>query len=96
MASPSKTALVFVLVITIFYIPSLEGRKVLSLEKIKVPTLEDNLVLSALAKGTTTPPCGKFDNKLATNGRLITKDISQDDEGDLDSSVPSPGIGNYP
>ncbi|KAJ0101838.1 hypothetical protein Patl1_04887 [Pistacia atlantica] len=95
MASLGKTALIFALVITIFYIPSLGARRVLSLEKIKVPTLEDNLVSIAFDKGTKTPPGGNFDYKLATDERLIKMDISQDKEI-LDSSVPSPGIGHKP
>lgn len=87
MASFSKTALIFVLVIFIFYIHSLEGRKVLSLEKTKAATLGDNSVLKAF---------GKFDYKLAKKERLTAADISQDGLVVDSASVPSPGQGHRP
>ncbi|KAJ0102261.1 hypothetical protein Patl1_04878 [Pistacia atlantica] len=96
MASLSKTALVYVLVITIFYVPSFEGRKILSVEKMKaVPSLEENLVLSGFNKeATSTLSSGKqFDYKLGTNEKLSGMNIAKDFPV-LKSSVPSPGIGN--
>lgn len=78
MASFSKTALIFALVIALFfYVPSLEGRKILSMKKMKsTVSLEE-----------------PFHCKLATNKKLSGLNIAKD-VAVLQYSVPSPGTGN--
>ncbi|XP_031266121.1 precursor of CEP14-like [Pistacia vera] len=92
MASLSKTLLTFLLV-AILYTSSLESRKVLSIEKMDVPSdLVDSLVPSALQKGSATfSPSGES-YKVAINEGLINRHIARDDR--ILKSVPSPGIGN--
>ncbi|KAA8526749.1 hypothetical protein F0562_009022 [Nyssa sinensis] len=66
MARLSMLSLIFVLVLICYASPSLEARKLLSMEKRKVPSLVDNLVLSALPEVTTPPssPSAKEARKL--------------------------------
>lgn len=92
MASLSKIALTFLLV-AIFYTSSLEGRKVLSMDKMNVPLdVVENSVPPGLQKGSAMfSPSGES-YKVAINEGLITLHIARDDR--ILKSVPSPGIGN--
>ncbi|KAL7186187.1 hypothetical protein ACSBR2_028023 [Camellia fascicularis] len=90
MARFNMLALVLI-VILIFGAPSLEARKLLSVEEKKVPSqLEDNLVPSALPKGSTAPPSspsGKGHAMLPFPRSLTGVDQFLE-------SVPSPGVGH--
>lgn len=94
MASLRKIALTFLLVV-VFYTSSLEGRKVLNMEKINVPLdVEENSASPGLQKGSATAtfsPSGES-YKAAINKGLITIHIARDDR--ILKSVPSPGTGN--
>lgn len=83
MVSLSKIALIFVLVTVIFSVPSCAGRKILSMEAMKVPLLKDK----------TTPLSfgGRFGYKMVN-----TMDIAEaaGDHRILQQSNPSPSIGN--
>ncbi|KAM7492515.1 hypothetical protein LguiA_035436 [Lonicera macranthoides] len=79
------SALVFLFVL-ICYVPSLEARKVLSIEKGKV----SSLVPSSHLKGTTIPT-GKA-HAMAINERLFTLHLAKMDR--ILQSVPSPGAGH--
>ncbi|TXG66709.1 hypothetical protein EZV62_007984 [Acer yangbiense] len=97
MALLCKIALIFVLV-TVFYIPSLEGRKVLNMENTKddhplVP--EHNLVPSHVLQNgpTPTPPPSSKSVQMAQNGqKMVTLHNAAIDR--FLESVPSPGIGH--
>ncbi|TXG66707.1 hypothetical protein EZV62_007982 [Acer yangbiense] len=97
MAYLSKTALIFVLV-TIFYIASLEGRKVLNMENTKGGRpLVSNLVASHVLQNGPTPtipsPIAKS-VQMAQNGRISVTLHNAAIYRYLGASVPSPGIGN--
>ncbi|KAK1581827.1 hypothetical protein Q3G72_009408 [Acer saccharum] len=100
MAYLSKTALIFFLV-TIFYIASLEGRKVLNMENTKggrplVPE-HSNLVASHVLQNGPTPTIPSPNAKsvqMAQNGRISVTLHNAAIYRYLGASVPSPGIGN--
>ncbi|KAK3198620.1 hypothetical protein Dsin_022035 [Dipteronia sinensis] len=96
MALFCKIALIFVLV-TVFHIPSLEGRKVLNMENKKDRPLvpEHNLVPSHVLQNGPTPTPSPSSKSVpnAQNGRiLVTLHNAAIDR--LLESVPSPGIGH--
>ncbi|KAL5736580.1 hypothetical protein ACOSP7_031047 [Xanthoceras sorbifolium] len=88
MAYYSKIALIFVLV-TIFYVPCLEGRKVLNMAIMKGSLMVHNLVPSILHNiPTSTPSLSAHSNR-----KLVTMHNVAIDR--FLYSVPSPGIGNF-
>ncbi|CAK9134149.1 unnamed protein product [Ilex paraguariensis] len=68
------------------YAPSLEARKLLSIQTEEVPTLDGNRVLSPLPKGTT--PLSSLSGKV----HAVASDERQMDR--VLQSVPSPGVGH--
>ncbi|KAL5736576.1 hypothetical protein ACOSP7_031043 [Xanthoceras sorbifolium] len=78
MAYYSKIAIIFVLV-TIFYVPCLQGRKVLNMTKMKGPLVLHNLVPSILHDIPT--PTAAPSRVTLHNARIMF-------------SAPSPGMGN--
>ncbi|KAK2638723.1 hypothetical protein Ddye_026518 [Dipteronia dyeriana] len=98
MALLCKIALIFVLV-PVFYIPSLEGRKVLNMENTKdrpnvpVHNLVPSHVLQNGPTPTPTPSPSSKSVQMAQNGRiLVTLHNAAIDR--FMESVPSPGIGH--
>ncbi|KAK3198617.1 hypothetical protein Dsin_022032 [Dipteronia sinensis] len=96
MALLCKIAIIFVLV-TVFYIPSLEGRKVLNMENMKDRHLvpEHNLVPSHVLQNgpTPTPSPSSKSVQMAQHGRLLVTLHNAAIDRFLES-VPSPGIGH--
>ncbi|KAI8010625.1 Precursor of CEP14 [Camellia lanceoleosa] len=94
MAFLSKLSLVFFLLICCACAPSLEARKLLTMENKKVPSLEDSLLLSALPTGTIPPPSspGGKGHSMVINGRVFVLPLPHLDR--VLQSVPSPGVGH--
>ncbi|KAF8413711.1 hypothetical protein HHK36_001703 [Tetracentron sinense] len=78
----------------ICFVPTLEARKLLSMEtKKKALSLEDSLFLSALPKGTIPPSSpSKKGHAMIINEKLFALPLASIDR--ILRSVPSPGIGH--
>ncbi|KAL5804783.1 hypothetical protein ACOSQ3_031583 [Xanthoceras sorbifolium] len=88
MAYYSKIAIILILV-TIFYVPCLQGRKVLNVTKMKGPLGLHNLVPSIL-HNIPTPTATPKSFQMAQSGqRLVTLHNAR-----IMFSAPSPGEGN--
>ncbi|KAF8409100.1 hypothetical protein HHK36_005173 [Tetracentron sinense] len=90
------TVLLISMVVFVCFLPSLEARKLLISEEInkkKIPSLENTLVLSALPKGTTNPSSpSKKGHSMILNEKHFTLHLAKFDR--ILQSVPSPGIGH--
>ncbi|XP_059630365.1 precursor of CEP14-like [Cornus florida] len=95
MARLSTLGLFCIILVLICYVPSLEARKLMNIERRRiVPSPEDNLVLTALPKGTAVPsssPSGKGP-AMVIYEKLLSQHFSRIDR--ILESNPSPGIGN--
>ncbi|KAF9621581.1 hypothetical protein IFM89_023155 [Coptis chinensis] len=97
MARSYFTFLVFYLALSVFFIQSIDGRKLLGMEKVddklKVPSLKDSLVLSSLAKGKVPPSApSNHGHAVIIDQKLFVRHFASLDR--ILRSVPSPGVGH--
>lgn len=98
MAKSSTISLVFILLLVCYNIPSLESRKMLSMEKRDVSSMEESLDLALLPKGPPVPPSSPSGEGYAMvniNGKLFTLHLPSINDRVLTQSVPSPGVGHH-
>lgn len=98
MAKSSTISLVFILLLVCYNIPSLESRKMLSMEKRDVSSMEESLDLALLPKGPPVPPSSPSGEGYAMvniNGKLFTLHLQSINDRVLTQSVPSPGVGHH-
>lgn len=92
MARFSVVHLLFITLLVCF-VPILEARKLRSMQKKEVPSLESTLILNALPKGPS-PPSSPSDkgHAMLMNPKLFEIHLARIDR--LLQSVPSPGAGH--